>query len=568
MHQVDFGVTANYLNNCEEIEIKMAQGAKPGEGGQLPGFKVSDEIAKLRHSTKGVTLISPPPHHDIYSIEDLAQLIYDLKQINPKARVCVKLVSRSGIGTIAAGVAKAKADTILISGHSGGTGASPQTSIKYAGTPWELGLSEVHQILVANNLRHKVRLRTDGGIKTGKDIVIASILGAEEYGIGTTSLVAMGCILVRQCHSDVCPVGICTQKPELRKKFEGTPEKVVNLFSFIAQETRELLSKLGFKSINEIIGRTELLRQISKENITVDTIDLNSLLVKAESQNPVYCTVKKRNEVPETLDKKIINDFLNKRKRNSSNKINLRYPVKNTNRAVGAKLSSYIVSSKLKTNKKLKVQINLDGSAGQSLGAFIVEQIEIFVNGDANDYVGKGLSGGKIIVKPGENSNFIPHDNIIIGNTVLYGATSGELFANGQAGERFAVRNSGANAVIEGCSNNGCEYMTGGNVVILGNVGENFAAGMTGGMAFIYDKNNTFSNYLNSDSVAYFRLEKSYWENLLKELIVKHIKFTNSIKAKEIIDNWETTKKLFWHVIPKEILNQLKNPIVVEKKFA
>ena len=563
-----FGVTANYLNNCEEIEIKMAQGAKPGEGGQLPGFKVSDEIAKLRHSTKGVTLISPPPHHDIYSIEDLAQLIYDLKQINPKARVCVKLVSRSGIGTIAAGVAKAKADTILISGHSGGTGASPQTSIKYAGTPWELGLSEVHQILVANNLRHKVRLRTDGGIKTGKDIVIASILGAEEYGIGTTSLVAMGCILVRQCHSDVCPVGICTQKPELRKKFEGTPEKVVNLFSFIAQETRELLSKLGFKSINEIIGRTELLRQISKENITVDTIDLNSLLVKAESQNPVYCTVKKRNEVPETLDKKIINDFLNKRKRNSSNKINLRYPVKNTNRAVGAKLSSYIVSSKLKTNKKLKVQINLDGSAGQSLGAFIVEQIEIFVNGDANDYVGKGLSGGKIIVKPGENSNFIPHDNIIIGNTVLYGATSGELFANGQAGERFAVRNSGANAVIEGCSNNGCEYMTGGNVVILGNVGENFAAGMTGGMAFIYDKNNTFSNYLNSDSVAYFRLEKSYWENLLKELIVKHIKFTNSIKAKEIIDNWENTKKLFWHVIPKEILNQLKNPIVVEKKFA
>ena len=366
----------------------------------------------------------------------------------------------------------------------------------------------------------------------------------------------------------MCPVGICTQKPELRKKFEGTPEKVVNLFSFIAQETRELLSKLGFKSINEIIGRTELLRQISKENITVDTIDLNSLLVKAESQNPVYCTVKKRNEVPETLDKKIINDFLNKRKRNSSNKINLRYPVKNTNRAVGAKLSSYIVSSKLKTNKKLKVQINLDGSAGQSLGAFIVEQIEIFVNGDANDYVGKGLSGGKIIVKPGENSNFIPHDNIIIGNTVLYGATSGELFANGQAGERFAVRNSGANAVIEGCSNNGCEYMTGGNVVILGNVGENFAAGMTGGMAFIYDKNNTFSNYLNSDSVAYFRLEKSYWENLLKELIVKHIKFTNSIKAKEIIDNWETTKKLFWHVIPKEILNQLKNPIVVEKKFA
>ena len=558
-----FGVTANYLNNCKEIEIKMAQGAKPGEGGQLPGFKVSDEIARLRHSTKGVTLISPPPHHDIYSIEDLAQLIYDLKQINPLARVCVKLVSRSGIGTIAAGVAKAKADTILISGHSGGTGASPQTSIKYAGTPWELGLSEVHQVLVANNLRHKVRLRTDGGLKTGKDIIIASILGAEEYGIGTTSLVAMGCILVRQCHSDVCPVGICTQKPELRKKFEGTPEKVVNLFSFIAKETREHLSKLGYKSINDIIGKTELLRQVSKENITVNTIDLNSLLVKAESNNPVYCTIKKRNEVPESLDKKIIKDYLINRKKN---KINLSYSIKNTDRAVGSKFSSYIINN-LKEKEELEVKIKLNGSAGQSLGAFLVKQIEIQVNGDANDYVGKGLSGGRIIVKPGKNCQFVASENVIIGNTTLYGATSGELFANGQAGERFAVRNSGANSIIEGCSNNGCEYMTGGTIVILGKIGENFAAGMTGGMAFVYDKNDMFPKYVNKDSVIYCKLEKQYWENFLKKFILRHIEYTNSILAKKIIFNWKNEKNNFWQVVPEEIIDKLENPVFSQKNI-
>tara|TARA_Y100000590_G_scaffold470431_1_gene664851 strand:- start:6877 stop:11379 length:4503 start_codon:yes stop_codon:yes gene_type:complete len=558
-----FGVTAKYLNNCQEIEIKMAQGAKPGEGGQLPGFKVSDEIAKLRYSTKGVTLISPPPHHDIYSIEDLAQLIYDLKQINPLARVCVKLVSRSGIGTIAAGVAKAKADTILISGHSGGTGASPQTSIKYAGTPWELGLSEVHQILVANNLRHKVRLRTDGGIKTGKDVIIASILGAEEYGIGTTSLVAMGCILVRQCHSDVCPVGICTQKPELRKKFEGTPEKVVNLFTFIAKETREILSKLGFKSINEIIGRTDLLRQVSRENITVNTIDLNSLLVKAESQNPIFCTVKKRNEVPESLDKKIINDLSKKIRKNNKNLINLKYLIKNTDRAIGARLSSYIINNKLKISNNQKIKINLKGSAGQSLGAFLDKHIDIIVSGDANDYVGKGLSGGKIVVKPQENFKFEPHKNVIIGNTVLYGATSGELFVNGQAGERFAVRNSGANSVIEGCSNNGCEYMTGGKVVILGEVGENFGAGMTGGMAFVYDINDSFSKYVNRESIVYLKIENIYWENILKELIESHIKFTNSILAKKIIKNWNKEKNNFLQVVPLETINKLEQPVYI-----
>ena len=561
-----FGVTANYLNNCEEIEIKIAQGAKPGEGGQLPGFKVTNEIASLRYSTKGVTLISPPPHHDIYSIEDLAQLIYDLKQINPRARVSVKLVARSGIGTIAAGVAKAKADTILISGHSGGTGASPQTSIKYAGIPWELGLSEVHQILVMNNLRHKVSLRTDGGIKTGRDVIIASILGAEEYGIGTTSLVAMGCILVRQCHSDVCPVGICTQRPELRKKFEGTPEKVINLFNFIARETREFLSKLGFKSINEIIGRTDLLRQISKDNITVDTVDLNSLLVKAVSKYPVYSTVKIRNEVPETLDKKIIIDVIKKQKQKKIKKINLEYFIKNTDRAIGAKLSSFITNNKSQFNQKEKIQIKLEGTAGQSLGAFLVNPIEIIVEGDANDYVGKGLSGGKIIIKPKKGSKFVPHENTIIGNTVLYGATSGKLFANGQACERFAVRNSGADAVIEGCSNNGCEYMTGGKVVILGKIGENFAAGMTGGMAFIYDVKNVLYNFINKDSVIFRKIDTPYWETMLIDLITQHANLTNSGLAKYIIQNWKIQKKNFWQVVPFEVLDKLKYPISTEHK--
>ena len=418
-----------------------------------------------------------------------------------------------------------------------------------------------------NNLRHKVCLRTDGGIKTGRDIIIASILGAEEYGIGTTSLVAMGCILVRQCHSDVCPVGICTQKPELRKKFEGSPEKVVNLFSFIAREAREILSKLGFKSINDIIGRTDLLRQISRDNITVDTLDLNSLLVKAVSQYPVYSIVKTRNEVPESLDKKILNDITKKIKQKKINKISLEYSIKNTNRAIGTRLSSFINNTfkKYKWNNK-QIQIKLKGSAGQSLGAFLVKPIEIVVEGDANDYVGKGLSGGTIIIKPKNIVNFKPDKNIIIGNTVLYGATSGELFINGQAGERFAVRNSGANAVIEGCSNNGCEYMTGGKVVILGRIGENFAAGMTGGMAFIYDTENIVESCINQDSVIYQKVQMQYWENILFNLITKHIKYTQSPLAKNIIENWKIEKKNFWQIIPLEILNLLEYPISVQHK--
>ena len=487
-----FGVTIDYLNNCNEIEIKIAQGAKPGEGGQLPGFKVTEEIAQLRHSTPGVTLISPPPHHDIYSIEDLAQLIYDLKQINPKARVGVKLVASSGVGTIAAGVAKAKADIILISGHNGGTGATPQTSVKYVGVPWEMGLTEANQVLTLNNLRHSVTLRTDGGIKTGRDVVIAAMMGAEEFGIATTALVAMGCIMVRQCHSNTCPVGVCTQDEELRKKFSGTPEKVVNLFSFVAQEVREILAELGFKNLNEIIGRTDLLKQISKGSPNLDDLDLNPLFVQTDpGENKRYCEDNSIIQVPETIDQKIwpeINELINKN--GNFEKI---YQIKNTDRAVGTRIS-YELYKKFGDNKltENKYTLNFKGSAGQSFGAFGIKGLKLNLNGDANDYVAKGLSGATIAIKLQDESNLISNQNTIIGNTVLYGATSGYLFASGQAGERFAVRNSGATSVIEGCDSNGCEYMTGGNVVILGDVGDNFAAGMTGGMAFIYDKTNDF----------------------------------------------------------------------------
>ncbi|MFM7419613.1 MAG: glutamate synthase-related protein, partial [Alphaproteobacteria bacterium] len=463
-----FGVTAEYLNNCREIEIKVAQGAKPGEGGQLPGFKVTGLIAKLRHSTPGVMLISPPPHHDIYSIEDLAQLIYDLKQINPDATVCVKLVSRSGIGTIAAGVAKAKADAILVSGHSGGTGASPQSSIKYAGLPWEMGLSETHQVLLLNRLRHRVKLRTDGGIKTGRDVVIAAMLGAEEFGIGTASLVAMGCIMVRQCHSNTCPVGVCTQDEALRAKFAGSPEKVINLFSFIAEEVREILASLGMRKLTDVIGRTDLLQQVSRGSEDLDDLDLNPLLVQADAgPYPAYCTLEGRNEVPETLDAEMIRDadalFRH------GEKMQLQYNIRNTHRAIGTKVSSRIVRQFGMTGLQAgHLTVRLRGSAGQSLGAFGVRGLKLEVFGDANDYVGKGLSGASIVVRPAPSSNLISNENTIIGNTVLYGATAGELFAAGQAGERFAVRNSGATAVVEGCGANGCEYMTGGTVVILG----------------------------------------------------------------------------------------------------
>ena len=556
-----FGVTVDYLNNANEIEIKIAQGAKPGEGGQLPGFKVTDEIARLRHSTPGVTLISPPPHHDIYSIEDLAQLIYDLKQINPKARVGVKLVASTGIGTIAAGVAKAKADIILISGHSGGTGASPQTSIKYAGIPWEMGLTEANQILTLNNLRHNVTLRTDGGLKTGRDVVIAAMMGAEEYGMGTSSLVAMGCIMVRQCHSNTCPVGVCSQDASLREKFTGTPEKVVNLFKFVATEVREILASLGIKSINEIIGRTDLLSQVNKGASNLDDLDLNPLLVQADpGENLRYCKDNHINKVPETLDEKIWNDI--KDKINPSQKNNFEYEIENTSRSVGTRLSHHIY--KKYGNEKLKdetVNIKLKGSAGQSLGAFLTKGISLTVEGDCNDYVGKGLSGGKIIVRTSEKSKLIPEQNTIIGNTVLYGATSGKLYASGQAGERFAVRNSGSFAIVEGCGAHGCEYMTGGNAIILGPVGDNFGAGMTGGMAFIYDEKNEFENFANPASIIWQQVETEYWKKFLKESIKEFETVTFSHKANKILKNFEKELKNFKQVCPIEMLDKLDNPI-------
>ena len=560
-----FGVTINYLNNCNEIEIKIAQGAKPGEGGQLPGFKVTDEIARLRHSTPGVTLISPPPHHDIYSIEDLAQLIYDLKQINPKARVGVKLVASSGIGTIAAGVAKAKADIILISGHSGGTGATPQTSVKYVGVPWEMGLTEANQVLTLNNLRHQVTLRTDGGIKTGRDVVIAAMMGAEEFGVATTALVAMGCIMVRQCHSNTCPVGVCTQDDKLREKFTGTPEKVVNLFTFIAEEVREILADLGFKSLNEVIGRTDLLRQVSKGSPNLDDLDLNPLFVQADpGKNKRYCEKPEINSVPDTLDQKLwpeIEDKIDKKE-----KINQEFEIQNTDRAVGTRIS-YHLYKKFGNNKldENSIELNFKGSAGQSFGAFAIKGLKLILKGDANDYVAKGLSGGTIVIKLQDESNLVSNENTIIGNTVLYGATSGKLLAAGQAGERFAVRNSGATAVVEGCDSNGCEYMTGGNIIILGDIGDNFGAGMTGGMAFIYDPEDQFDKKVNPESVVWQTPETKFWIEHLRKLIQEHAIETNSTISKKIVENFENEINNFVQVCPKEMLDKLENPISNKK---
>ncbi len=552
-----FGVTAEYLNACREIEIKVAQGAKPGEGGQLPGFKVTGLIAKLRHATPGVMLISPPPHHDIYSIEDLAQLIYDLKQINPTAYVCVKLVARSGIGTVAAGVAKAKADAILISGHSGGTGASPQTSVKYAGLPWEMGLSEAHQVLMLNRLRHRVRLRTDGGLKTGRDVVIAAMLGAEEFGIGTASLVAMGCIMVRQCHSNTCPVGVCTQDEALREKFAGTPEKVINLFSFIAEEVRQILASLGMRKLTDVIGRTDMLHQVSRGSELLDDLDLNPLLVQADpGPYARYCTLDAPNPVPETLDAQMIEDAAASFARGE--KMQLQYNVRNTHRAIGTKLSGQIVRKYgMRGLQPGHITVRLRGNAGQSLGAFGVQGLKLEVFGDANDYVGKGLSGATIVVRPAPSSALVSQHNTIIGNTCLYGATAGELFAAGQAGERFAVRNSGAVAVIEGAGSNACEYMTGGTVVILGAIGDNFGAGFTGGMAFVYDPEQQFATRANPDTLTWQRIGSAHWESVLKGLVERHVTETNSRYARAMVLDWQRSLPHFWQVVPKEFVKYL-----------
>ncbi|MGB3146778.1 MAG: glutamate synthase large subunit [Paracoccaceae bacterium] len=557
-----FGVTAEYLNACEELEIKVAQGAKPGEGGQLPGMKVTALIARLRHSTPGVTLISPPPHHDIYSIEDLAQLIYDLKQINPRAKVTVKLVSSGGVGTIAAGVAKAKADVILISGHNGGTGASPGTSIKYAGLPWEMGLTEAHQVLAMNKLRDRVTLRTDGGLRTGRDIVIAAMMGAEEYGIGTAALIAMGCIMVRQCQSNTCPVGVCTQNEALRQKFTGSADKVVNLITFYAQEVREILASIGARSLDEIIGRADLLAQVSRGHADLDDLDLNPLLITVDGfDRIVYDRSKPRNAVPDTLDAEIIRDGA--RFFEEGEKMQLSYAVRNTHRTIGTRASSHIVK-KFGMRNNLQpdhLTVKLTGSCGQSLGAFAAPGLKIEVMGDANDYVGKGLSGGTITVRPHMGSPLVAADNTIIGNTVLYGATAGYLYAAGRAGERFAVRNSGAHVVVEGCGSNGCEYMTGGVAVILGRIGANFGAGMTGGMAYIHDPEGRAADLVNREGLVLCPVTVDHWEAELRHLIECQASETGSRKAQSILQNWQSERGNFLQVCPKEMLVHLPHPL-------
>ncbi|MCA0920495.1 glutamate synthase large subunit [Pseudooceanicola nanhaiensis] len=561
-----FGVTAEYLNQCEELEIKVAQGAKPGEGGQLPGMKVTDLIARLRHSTKGVTLISPPPHHDIYSIEDLAQLIYDLKQINPGVKVTVKLVASSGVGTIAAGVAKAKADIILISGHNGGTGASPGTSIKFAGLPWEMGLTEAHQVLAMNNLRDRVTLRTDGGLRTGRDIVMAAMMGAEEYGIGTAALIAMGCIMVRQCQSNTCPVGVCTQDESLRAKFTGNADKVVNLITFYATEVREILASIGARSLDDVIGRADLLSQVSRGAEHLDDLDLNPLLITVDGAHAiVYNRDKPRNAVPDTLDAEIVRDAARFLK--DGEKMQLSYAVQNTHRTVGTRTSSHIVR-KFGMRNALQpdhLTVKLTGSAGQSLGAFAAPGLKIEVAGEANDYVGKGLSGGTVVVHPPMSSPLVASENTIIGNTVLYGATDGYLFAAGRAGERFAVRNSGAKVVIEGCGSNGCEYMTGGVAVILGSIGANFGAGMTGGMAYLYDPEAKTPSLMNMETLVTCPVTVPHWEAQLKGLIERHAEETGSRKARDILQHWDVEKANFVQVCPKEMLVHIPHPLAIEE---
>jgi glutamate synthase (NADPH/NADH) large chain len=550
-----FGVTIEYLNACTELQIKVAQGAKPGEGGQLPGFKVTETIARLRHATPGVSLISPPPHHDIYSIEDLAQLIYDLKQANPEAIVSVKLVAQSGIGTIASGVAKAMADKIVIAGHVGGTGASPYSSIKHAGAPWEMGLAEAHQVLTLNGLRHRVILQTDGGLKTGRDIVIAAMLGAEEYAIGTLSLVAIGCLLVRQCHSNTCPVGICTQDENLRKKFDGSVEKVIHLMSFIAEEVRETLAALGYASLDELIGRSHLLQQEHLGSDDLDALDLGPLLTQSSplrGEANLPRSAKRRNEVAASLDEAILRDA--EEMLGHGEKIQLSYNVRNTHRSIGTRLSGYLCRAGLLDKiRPDHITLRLRGSAGQSLGAFAARGLRIELIGTANDYVGKGLSGATIIVTPAPNSTRISADNTILGNTVLYGATSGTLYAAGQAGERFAVRNSGAHVVVEGCGANGCEYMTAGEAVILGAIGPNFAAGMTGGMAYLYDPDGASATRINRDSVDVERLLSPEWAAHLRQILEAYFEETRALTAQNILSRWDEQQRHFLQIIPKEI---------------
>jgi len=557
-----FGVTTEYLVNCTELQIKMAQGAKPGEGGHLPGHKVSEFIAKVRHSTPGIDLISPPPHHDIYSIEDLAQLIYDLKNVNEKARINVKLVSEVGVGTVAAGVSKAHADVVLISGHDGGTGAAPLSSIKYAGLPWELGLAETQQTLLMNDLRSRIVVQTDGQLKTGRDVAVAALLGAEEFGFATAALVVCGCIMMKKCQKNTCPVGVATQDPELRKYYKGKPEHVINFFTFLAEELREYMAKMGFRTVDEMIGRVDML----EPNCDIlhwksKGIDFDNILYKPElpSRIGVKCTKEQEHNLDNILDRQLIVDSQLAIK--EGKKVYKEYPIKNINRTVGTMLSGEIAkATKGKYLPDDTIHFKFNGSAGQSFGCFATKGLTLELEGDCNDYLGKGLSGGKIIVYPHKDSSFIPEDNIIVGNTLLYGATSGEVYINGIAGERFAVRNSGATAVVEGVGDHGCEYMTGGVALILGKTGRNFAAGMSGGMAFVLDEDGDFvKDRCNKQIVLTEDLTDSQDIELVKKLIENHVKYTNSSRGKNILDNFDNYISKFVKVISptyKKILSK------------
>ena len=549
-----FGVTAEYLVNADELQIKMAQGAKPGEGGQLPGHKVSKDIARVRYSIPGVTLISPPPHHDIYSIEDLKQLIFDLKNVNPNARVSVKLVSETGVGTIAAGVAKAHADHILISGHDGGTGASPIASIQYAGSPWELGLSETHQTLVLNGLRDRVYLAVDGQMKTGRDVVIGALLGADEFGFATAPLVTQGCILMRKCHLNTCPVGVATQDPELRRKFHGKPEYLVNFMFYIAEEVREYMAALGFRTFNEMIGQTHRIIQVRlNDHWKARGLDLSKPLFKATPlhETNLYRTRSQNHGLENQLDYEFIK--LSEPALEHGTTVQIKRRIRNINRTVGAMLSGEI--AKRYGDQGLPegtIKIELRGTAGQSFGAFLARGVELNLTGESNDYTGKGLSGGRLIVKIPPEVTFDPSENIIVGNTCLYGATSGEAYINGVAGERFAVRNSGAYAVIEGVGDHGCEYMTGGRVAVIGKIGRNFAAGMSGGIAYVWDPNKVAEKYINHGmvDVEYLIYDEDIAE--VHNMVQKHFDYTGSKRAEHILQNWSTEKDNFWKIIPDE----------------
>ncbi|QKQ76807.1 glutamate synthase large subunit [Nostoc sp. TCL240-02] len=547
-----FGVTPEYLVNAKQIEIKIAQGAKPGEGGQLPGPKVSQYIAMLRRSKPGVTLISPPPHHDIYSIEDLAQLIFDLHQINPKAKVSVKLVSEVGIGTIAAGVAKANADIIQVSGHDGGTGASPLSSIKHAGSPWELGLSEVHRVLMENSLRDRVILRVDGGLKSGWDVVIGALMGAEEFGFGSIAMIAEGCIMARICHTNNCPVGVASQKEELRKRFTGIPEQVVNFFYFIAEEVRSLLARLGYRSLSEIIGRADLLKLRQEAKITkTQSLNLDCLLKLPDTRdNRSWLVHEEVHSNGVVLDDKFLADPDIQTAIRDQSTVTKTYPIINTDRTVGTRLAGAIASQYGDSDFEGQINLNFIGSVGQSFGAFNLPGISLSLEGEANDYVGKGMHGGEIIIKPPTDATYNASQNVIVGNTCLYGATGGVLFANGQAGERFAVRNSKGIAVIEGAGDHCCEYMTGGVIVVLGKVGRNVAAGMTGGLAYFLDEDDSFRELVNPEIVKIQRVITEVGAKQLQELIQTHAERTGSPKAKKILQNWQEFLPKFWQLVP------------------